>query len=243
MIDSQEKIVRNRPLYGMFTAIPRHYDLVNHVITWGFDSRWRRQAARKCLASHPGKILDLCCGTGDLIINLARLADNRVQLAAVDYSRLMLELAIKKNDSLARRRGLAFICGDAAHLPFPDGHFDCVGISFAFRNLTYKNPLIHRYLAEILRVLGSGGRFVIVETSQPRSKLTRKLFHLYLRWYVSRVGSLISGNSGAYHYLAESATRFYSPDELRELLLTAGFRRMSFRPLFWGAIGLYVAVK
>ena len=242
MIAGKEKTVV-RPLYGMFTAIPRHYDLVNHIITCGLDNRWRREAARECLASQPKKVLDLCCGTGDLIIYLARLTENKMQLAAVDYSQLMLEIAVKKAEPLVKRRGLAFIHGDAANLPFPDGCFDCVGISFAFRNLTYKNPLSQSYLIEILRVLPAGGRFVIVETSQPRSKLIRKLFHLYLRWFVSRVGTLISGNSKAYHYLVESVARFYTPEELKELLLSAGFCQMSFRPLFLGAIGLYVAVK
>ena len=242
MISGKEK-TGSRPLYGMFTAIPRHYDLVNHIITCGLDNRWRREAARECLASQPIRVLDLCCGTGDLIIYLARLTENKMQLAAVDYSQLMLEIAVKKAEPLAKRRGLAFIRGDAASLPFPDEYFDCVGISFAFRNLTYKNPFLPSYLTEILRVLCAGGSFVIVETCQPRSKLLRKLFHLYLRWFVSKVGTLISGNRSAYYYLAESAARFYTSEELKELLLTAGFRQMSFRPLFLGAIGLYVAVK
>ncbi len=138
---------------------------------------------------------------------------------------------------------ISFTCGDAAELPFPDGYLDCVGISFAFRNLTYKNPLAGQHIAEVLRVLRDGGRFVIVETCQPRSRLIRKLFHLYLRWFAFRLGYLLSGNRGAYHYLAESAARFYNPGEVKEILLTAGFSKVSFRPLFLGVAGIYVAVK
>ena len=122
-------------------------------------------------------------------------------------------------------------------------YFDCIGISFAFRNLTYKNPLVQRHIAELLRVLRAGGKFVIVETSQPQSKLIRKLFHLYLRWFVFRLGYLLSGNRGAYHYLAESAARFYTSEELKEILSTAGFRQVSFHPLFFGVVGIYVAIK
>ncbi len=243
MIDYADKMIRNKPLYGMFTAVPHRYDLVNHVITLGLDKRWRWKAARECLASQPGKVLDLCCGTGDLAINIARLAENGVELTGVDYSRPMLAIATQKAELLAKGRKISFTCGDAANLPFPDGYFDGIGISFAFRNLTYKNPLAQRHIAEILRILSTGGKCVIVETSQPRLKLIRKLFHLYLRWFVFGLGYLLSGNRGAYHYLAESAARFYTAEELKEILVTAGFSQVSFRPLFFVAVGIYVAVK
>jgi demethylmenaquinone methyltransferase/2-methoxy-6-polyprenyl-1,4-benzoquinol methylase len=188
-------------------------------------------------------VLDLCCGTGDLAINLARLADDDVELIGVDYSLPMLEIATKKAERLAKGRKISFIYGDAANLSFPDGYFDCVGISFAFRNLTYKNPLAQCHLAEVLKVLSSNGRFIIVETSQPKMKLIRGLFHLYLHWFAYRLGYLLSDNRGAYHYLAESASRFYTAEEIREMLLVAGFQRVFFRPLFFGAVGIHVAVK
>jgi len=239
----EDKTFERAPLHGMFIAVPYRYDLVNRIITWGLDKRWRRQAARECLTSQPRKVLDLCCGTGDLAVELARLVENNVEIAGIDYSQPMLEIAAKKSESLAPGRGFSFIYGEAANLPFPDGYFDCVGISFAFRNLTYKNPLLRCHLAEVLRVLSVGGRFVIVETSQPRSKLIRKLYHLYLRWFVSRLGYLLSGNKRAYHYLAESAARFYTSEALREILRTAGFSQVSFRPLLFGTVGIHVAIK
>ena len=243
MADYAGGATRYEPLRSMFTAIPHRYDMVNHVITWGLDKRWRWKAARECLTSQPGRVLDLCCGTGDLAINIARLAENGVELTGIDFSQPMLEIAAKKAELLARGSKVSFTYGDAANLPFPDGYFDCIGISFSFRNLTYRNPLAPRHIAEILRLLSAGGRCVIVETSQPRSKLMRRLFHLYLRWFVSRVGHLLSGNRGAYYYLAESAARFYTSEELEEILVTAGFSRVSFRPLFFGVVGIYIAVK
>jgi len=191
--DCATENVLSRPLYDVFTAVPRRYDLVNRVVTWGFDQRWRRKAARECLSSRPHKVLDLCCGTGDLVINLARLSDSDVELTGIDYSHPMLKIAAGKAELLAGGRKILFTSGDAANLPFPDGYFDCVGISFAFRNLTYKNPLLPRHLAEVFRVLGAGGRFVIVETSQPGAGLFRKLFHLYLRWFALRPGFSLAG--------------------------------------------------
>ncbi len=243
MIDYAQKPVRKKPLHGMFTALPPRYDLINHIITWGLDRHWRRQAVRECLTPPPRKVLDLCCGTGDLAISLARLARNDVELTGLDYSSPMLEIAAGKAERLTSGKDISFVCGDAAYLPFPDGHLDCIGISFAFRNLTYHNRLAPRYLTEVWRVLGEGGRFVIVETSQPRSRLIRELFHRYLRWFVSPVGHLLSGNRGAYHYLSESAVRFYTPEEIKEMLIAAGFRRVSCRPLFLGAISIHVATK
>ncbi len=239
MTDRTDKTHPNGSLHRMFKAVPPRYDLINHIITWGFDKRWRRQAAGECLASHPEKVLDLCCGTGDLAISMAQLAEDNIELIGVDYSQPMLEIAARKAES----SGISFVNGNAASLLFPDGYFDCIGISFAFRNLTYKNPLAGSCIDEVLRVLKAGGRFVIVETTQPESKLIRKLYHLYLRWFAFRVGSYLSGNKGAYRYLAESAARFYDSGEVKELLTTAGFRHVYFKPLLFGVAGIHVAIK
>jgi len=225
----------------MFTAVPRRYDLINHVMTWGLDKRWRLKAAKECLAAHPRKILDLACGTGDLAIHLAQMANDDVKVVGLDYSLPMLEIATRKAERLVVDKQVSFIYGDATNLPFPDGYLDCVGISFAFRNLTYKNRLVACYLAEVVRVLRPGGRFVIVETSQPKNKIIKGLFHLYLRWFVFRLGYLLSGNRSAYYYLTESAAHFYTTGELQEILLNAGFGRVFSHPILFGAVAIHVA--
>ena len=233
----------NRPLYHIFSRIPDRYDLINHVITLGMDNGWRRQAALACLQDRPGRILDICCGTGDLAITIARLAPYTPDITGADYSRPMLEIAAAKASSSTRADNIRFVNADVAQLPFTDNHFDCVGISFAFRNLTYKNPMTQGYLNEILRVLKPGGRFVIVESSQPKSPLIRFLDHLYLRLWVFPAGYMLSANRGAYRYLAESARHFYSAEEMRGFLLKAGFQQATAKSLFFGAAAIYVAVK
>lgn len=230
-----------RPLHGMFTAVPRRYDLVNHAITWCLDTRWRRRAAAECLVTRPCRVLDLCCGTGDLAIAVARLAGYGVEVTGIDFSEPMLRLASAK--AAATHAGVTFIYGDASALPFADGYFDCIGISFAFRNLTYKNPLTKSYLSEVYRVMAPGGRFVIAETSQPGPKLVRALFHLYLRLFVANVGHWLSGNRSAYRYLAESARRFYSTGEVGGLLISSGFSEFSSKSLLLGAAAIHIAVK
>ena len=227
----------------MFNAIPPHYDLINHIITLGMDKRWRRLASQICLENEPQKLLDLGCGTGDLAISIACLAGKNIEIVGLDYSYPMLEKAQKKAAKVGVARLIRFIHGDATSLPFPDSHFDCVGISFAFRNLTYKNPLALPHLVEVKRVLIPGGRYVIAESSQPENGLIRSSFHIYLRIFVMPVGILLSGNTGAYRYLAESTSRFYSPSEVRDMLLTAGFKEVRYRALFFGAAGIHTAIK
>ena len=231
-----------KPLYGMFTNIPPRYDLVNGLITWGMDKGWRKKAAAECLSGRPLTVLDLCCGTGDLTLTIAKKADYPVIIKGLDYSQPMLDIAARKA-SLLNGKSISFTQGDASKMPFPDASFDCVGISFAFRNLTYKNPLAKNHISEILRILKPGGRCVIVESSQPKHKLIRSLYHFYMRQYTYRIGALISGNRSAYRYLAESASKYYSPLELKDLLIKSGFIKVSYQPLFFGAAGVYAALK
>jgi demethylmenaquinone methyltransferase/2-methoxy-6-polyprenyl-1,4-benzoquinol methylase len=155
----------------------------------------------------------------------------------------MLEIARKKAQALGLEKQVKFTLGEANSVPFADGYFDCVGISFAFRNLTYKNPLSAPHFAEVLRVLKPVGRYVIVESSQPENSFIRACFHFYLRGFVAPVGQILSGNKGAYNYLAQSARHYYSPKEVREILLAAGFRDVRYRALFFGAAGLHMALK
>jgi len=183
----------------------------------------------------------LCCGTGDLAITIAGLAGYTPQIQGLDYSQPMLDIAARK--SAAAGRNIRFTQGDASKLPYPDAEFDCVGISFAFRNLTYKNSLVEAHLSEIIRVLQPGGRFVIVESSQPSNAFIRSLYHFYMRCYVSNIGAWFSGNRSAYRYLAESACHYFSPPEMNTFLTRHGFRQVDYHPLFFGAAGIYVAVK
>lgn len=188
-------------------------------------------------------VLDLGCGTGDLTIELARQADGNSEIIGVDFSHSMLQIAEEKVKAADNSSELAFISGDVADLPFPENHFDSVGTSFAFRNLTYNNPMFGQYIAEVLRIIKSGGRFVVLETSQPESGFIRKLYHVYLRSFVFVLGLLISGNRKAYRYLAGSVADYYSPEELREKLLRAGFSKVSFRRLLFGAVSIHAAIK
>ena len=155
----------------------------------------------------------------------------------------MLEEAKRKTGSSGPPGLIGFVLGDVRDLPFPDGCFSVVGISFAFRNLAYRNPLTARYLSEVLRVLSPGGRFVIVETSRSSNPFLRVAVDLYYRLIVSPLGGMISGRPEAYRYLAESARRFYTADEVCGVLRRTGFREVDTLQLFGGVAALHTAVK
>lgn len=236
------EISEQRPLLKMFTQVPPSYDLLNRILTLGMDEQWRKRAAAECLKMNPEQVLDLCCGTGDLALRLRKSATGKTTISALDFSPPMLERAELK----ARQRnlpGINFLHGDVADIPFSDDHFDAIGIAFAFRNLTFHNPDSDIFIKEILRVLKSGGRFVIVETSQPKNKLMKKSFHAYMRWISAPVGGLLSGHRGAYRYLAHSAANYWNSEELSAFLIESGFSAVESYPLMGGIASLYVAIK
>jgi demethylmenaquinone methyltransferase/2-methoxy-6-polyprenyl-1,4-benzoquinol methylase len=227
----------------MFDAVPARYDLLNRLLTLGLDERWRRRAAWHCLAARPTRVLDLCCGTGDLALRLAAQAPAGVQVVGLDYSTEMLRVARNKATRSSTGEAVRFLEGDAADLPFADGRFDAVGIAFAFRNLTWRNPLRDRALSEVRRVLRPGGVFSIVETSQPRNRAWRAGFHAYLGTVVAALGSRLSGEGGAYRYLAQSARSFFTDAEVCDMLAGAGFADVRVERLLGGVAAVHLATK
>ena len=230
-------------LRTMFAGVPRRYDFLNRLLTLGFDQRWRRRAAKACLLDRPRRVLDLCSGTGDLAVLLARRLDPGAVVVAADFSSPMLEVAEAKAEAAGVAGRIEFRVADAAALPFEDGEFDAAGIAFGFRNLTWKNPHQTKHLGEMRRVLATGGRFVIVETCRPPSAILRLGFDAWMAVAAAPLGGLISGQVGAYRYLARSARGFYRADEVDALLLGAGFRSVTHRLLLGGIAALHVAIR
>jgi len=215
---------------------------MNRLLTFRMDEVWRKKAAKICLRDNPSHIVDICTGTGDLACHLARYKPNDVKITALDFSEPMLEVARKK---FSRRKltGVESVFGDVSELPFPTGTIDIICIGFGFRNLTYKNVKSDVYLSEIFRVMKQGGKFVIIETSQPKNNIIKALYHLYLSLFVKYIGGLLSGNKKAYHYLSHSAIHYYTPDELKKLLENKGFKSFNHNRLFFGIAALTVVSK
>jgi demethylmenaquinone methyltransferase/2-methoxy-6-polyprenyl-1,4-benzoquinol methylase len=209
---------------SMFDRISPVYDAMNRTMTMGLDQRWRRAAVSAVV--QPGdRVLDACCGTGDLAV-AAHEAGGEV--TGVDFSERMLERARRKSGEVE------WVQGDALALPFPDGAFDAATVGFGVRNLDD----LERGLAELRRVLRPGGRLAILEITRP-SGLLAPFYRLWFDGFVPLLGKLLPGGS-AYTYLPASVRRFPGPDELASLLGTAGFEDVRWRTFGGGIVALHI---
>ena len=218
----------------MFTAIAPRYDLLNHTLSFNVDRLWWRRTARSfahVLARPDARVLDLCCGTGDMTLALRRRAATS-EILGVDFSHAMLERASKKSGALH------WVEADALSLPFPASHFDLVTSAFGFRNLADYDA----GLREILRVLRDGGECGILDFGEPRGVIG-KVYRIYFQHVLPALGTLISGVKGPYAYLPASVERFPEPEEMLERMRRAGFREASWTPYSFGIAGLFRGKK
>jgi len=230
----------------MFSRIAPRYDFLNHFLSFSLDHVWRRRTARRfheILSRPDARVLDLCCGTGDLAFALERARRrlspaNRPPRRAIigsDFAEPMLDRAREK---AARHSALvSFAAADALHLPFPDAEFDLITAAFGFRNLANYD----QGLREFARVLKQGGEVGILEFTEPQSGLFASLFRLYFRHILPRLGGAISGNREAYAYLPASVSRFPSPPELAQLMQKTGFAEVNWTSWNFGSVVLHIA--
>jgi demethylmenaquinone methyltransferase / 2-methoxy-6-polyprenyl-1,4-benzoquinol methylase len=235
--DEREAAAHVREMFG---RIAPRYDLLNHLLSLDTDKVWRRRVARRfraILGNPSARVLDLCCGTGDMALAFRREAPQGAEIIGSDFVPEMLQRARSKAAALAA--GVTFVEADALELPFDDAKFDLVSCSFGFRNLAnYEQGLI-----EILRVLKPGGVVAILEFAEPRGKLFGGLYRFYFRRVLPRLGALISGNGSAYTYLPSSVSKFPSPEALQDLFEKIDYTEVRFERWTGGIVTLHTAKK
>ena len=215
---------------AMFDAVAHRYDLTNDVISMGQDRRWRK-ATLAALDAQPGEtVLDLAAGTGT---SSEPLADKGVRVIPCDLSEGMLGVGKR------RRPDLAFVNGDALHLPFADESFDAVTMSFGLRNVSD----VPAALAELLRVTKPGGRLVVCEFSTPTFKPFRAVYSNYLMRALPPVARAVSKEPDAYVYLAESIREWPNQHQLGVMVKRAGWGSVAFRNLSGGIVALHRASR
>jgi demethylmenaquinone methyltransferase/2-methoxy-6-polyprenyl-1,4-benzoquinol methylase len=221
------------------TQVSTTYEVVNHILTFGLDVLWRRRAAKIAAAPGGTQWADMCTGTGEMAFYLSRLASPETTIHAVDLSLPMMAEATKK----PRARNIVFAVSDVKALGFPDDSLDLITISFATRNINLSRDVLTQTFAEFCRVLKPGGRFINLETSQPSSRLIRRLYHIYVKLFVKAVGGLISGSYKGYAYLTNTIPRFYPPEELSDIMHQAGFKSVTCKKLMFGIAAIHQGMK
>ena len=223
---------------SMFSAIAPRYDLLNHLLSFSVDRRWRNRLMRRMrpVLNRSGAIVaDLCCGTGDVLLDLA--ADSRARVMGADFCHPMLVAAQQKLTQ--KRVAPLLIEADALQLPLADNSLDGISIAFGFRNLAnYKAGF-----SELRRVLKPGGLLVILEFSHPRGLLTKMAYRFYSKAFMPLIGAALSGSWEAYAYLPESIKKFPGAAELEQMMAVGGFEQTSFELLTGGIAALHLGVK
>lgn len=220
---------------AMFNRIARPYDVMNRVMTAGLDKRWRRLAAQETEVGRGASVLDCCCGTGELALELARMVGPAGEVIGVDFAEEMLVRARQKAVK-ARFQNATFVQGDALSLPLPDDRVAAATVAFGVRNLADYEAGFR----ELVRVVRPGGRIVCLEITTPESGPLAPLSRAWFERAVPALGRVADPDGDAYDYLPASVQRFPSPDALGELMFRAGLVRVRYRTLAAGIIALHV---
>lgn len=222
---------QSKKIQEMFNNIADKYDFLNGVLSFALDANWRKIAIRLSDIKKDHKVLDLACGTGDMIAEIHKQHPNAFIYGA-DFSVNMLHISQKKLNNVP------FTAADAHNLPFKDNSFDRLTMAFGFRNVTDKA----RGLAELYRVIKSGGKVCILELTKPENKVTSFFYRLYFMHILPLIGGIFSSRK-AYKYLPDSVYHFPKRKEYRQMIENAGFRNIHFKTLVFGAVTIVIMEK
>ncbi|WP_076459390.1 bifunctional demethylmenaquinone methyltransferase/2-methoxy-6-polyprenyl-1,4-benzoquinol methylase UbiE [Limosilactobacillus caccae] len=228
------KILNEHQVNALFSRVAPRYDLLNNVISLGTQKLWRRELFSQLQIDPHANALDVCCGTGDLAIELAKhIPAGRV--TGLDFNQEMLDLAFEKTKEIGN---LFLIKGDAMALPFDDNRFDIVTIGFGLRNV----PDADIALSEIYRVLKPGGQFVSLEMSQPTNPVVNVGWRAYFEAF-PLMASIVGGHFKDYQYLKKTSQQFVSAHQLARMMKAAGFKEVHYQKLNLGAAALHFGEK
>jgi demethylmenaquinone methyltransferase/2-methoxy-6-polyprenyl-1,4-benzoquinol methylase len=214
----------------MFDGVAERYDRMNAVMTFGRERRWRAVVAGALRVGPGDRVLDLAAGTAASSVTIAATG---ADVVPTDFSLGMLTVGRRRHPSLP------LVAGDALRLPFGDGSFDAVTISFGLRNVAD----VDAALRELARVTRPGGRLAVLETSAPRRQPMRAGHRIYVERVLPRLAKLVASNDEAYTYFAESVGAWPGPTELADRIAVAGWSAVSWRQLLLGAVALHCASK
>ena len=222
----------------MLDYIAPAYDQLNHTLSWGIDKSWRKKAINWLKPFQPQRMMDVATGTGDFAIQACRVL-NPKELIGTDISEGMMNVGRQKVKDAGLEGRISFAKEDCTALTFPDNRFDAITVAFGVRNFED----LDKGLREMHRVLGTDGKLVILELSEPDWFPMKQLYALYSKVVIPTLGKLLSKDRSAYTYLPQSIKAFPQGEVMKEIILKAGFREANFKRLTLGICTLYTATK
>jgi demethylmenaquinone methyltransferase/2-methoxy-6-polyprenyl-1,4-benzoquinol methylase len=218
----------------MFSRLAQRYDLVNDVMSFGMHRKWKREAVRLALEGRiaPARVLDLCCGTGDMCFHAAEFGAGKV--VGADFTVPMLAVARRRAQS--EGRGTDFVAADALRLPFRDGAFDAITVGYGLRNVADPNQA----LAEMRRVLTPGGRTVVLDFGKPDNPVAAALYNGYLKTMMPAVGWIFHRDPQTYSYIPDSLERYPAQRGVEALMKEAGFVNVQYENRLLGTMGMNI---
>lgn len=224
---------------GMFDRIARRYDLLNRLLSLRQDLYWRKTMISSLAIRGPAAVLDVACGTGDVIIEMIRRHPDIGQIIGLDFSMQMLAIARHKLKALGYRKNVMLVAGNGLSLPIAAGSMDAVTIAFGIRNIMDRQAA----LAGFYSCLKPGGKLAVLELTTPEQRFLNRIYLLYFNTILPRIGSLLSKNLGAYQYLPASVIAFPRPAAFATLMRTAGFTDIRWKKMTLGICTLHLGVK
>ena len=237
----QELDKSNERIKKMFAGIAPRYDLMNHVLSANVDRWWRRQTVRRLRITSQSPVLDVCTGTGDLAISMAKDLPANVRVLGMDFCSEMLDIArVKQTKQSIAESKLQFLEADTQVLPLEDSSVQIVTVAFGLRNVNDTR----KGLSEMIRVCEPGGQVVVLEFSKPTVVGLKQMYDWYFRYVLPTIGQTFAKNKeSAYAYLPESVRRFPCGEELASLMRQTGLKSVDIIPMTGGIATLYVGVK
>lgn len=232
-------IEEQKTISAMFDRIAPTYDLVNRILSFKQDLKWRKAVAHLLPHTPHLKVLDVATGTADLLLTIQAERKNLSEAYGIDLSEAMLKKGEEKILNLGLSSKLRLQKADAASLPFPDQHFDGVTIAFGIRNVCAMNDALN----EFRRVLKKGGSLLVLEFSLPKNKFIRMGYLFYFRYLLPFLGGVISKDPSAYRYLNRSVEAFFNQEEFSKILRASGFKEINVIALSFGIATIYCARK
>ena len=236
--DRDSALTKKQQVAQMFDNIAFRYDFLNRFLSGGIDIVWRRKAIKQLKEINPKNILDVATGTADVALMTYKMLKPE-KVTGIDISNGMLELGRKKIAKLNLQDTITLVQADSENLPFADGTFDAITVAFGVRNFEH----LEKGLSEMLRVLKTGGKLVVLEFSKPKQSGFKKIYTLYMKTITPGLGKLFSGSKSAYSYLNDSVQAFPEGERFNEILIQTGYKNTYYKSLSLGICSIYCGSK